>query len=85
MRVRISELPSGTCFRQGKVTRKKLDGDRVVSVSPKGKIRKRMNLGDSEVESVPCPLRLLGVGLRKLPEQVVEMGDGNLLDTEGQG
>lgn len=83
MKVRISELPPGTCYRRGRGIKKKLDGadggDVEVVVRPNGRVHKKSVKGDPIVEQMPCPLRLLGVGLRKLPEQVVEIGDGNIL------
>lgn len=78
MKVRVSDLPAGTCFRQGSTTKKKLDDDRIVTMSLTGRVRKR-HAKDAEVDPVPCPLRLLGLGYRKLPSQVLEIGDGNIL------
>lgn len=76
MRGRISELAPGTCFKQGKTLKKKLPDGRVVSVSPKGKVRIAEPKSDPVVSSVSCGLNMLGLGLRKHPELMVEMGNG---------
>lgn len=78
MKVRLSELPVGSCFQQGKTTRKKVDGDRTATVK-KSRVKMRKLRGDPQVDPVPCPINLLGVGLPRHPEMVVEIGDGNLL------
>lgn len=74
--MRLSDLPPGTCFKQGKTLKKKLPDGRVVSVSPKGKVRIVAPKSDPVVASVSCDLNMLGVGLRKHPELMVEMGNG---------
>lgn len=79
MKVRVSELPVGSCFRQGRTVKKKVDGDRALTVAANGRVRTRKLRGDPEVEPVPCELRHLGAGLRRHPEQVIEIGDGNIL------
>jgi hypothetical protein len=76
LRARISELVPGTCFKQGKTLKKKLSDGRVVSVNPKGKVRIAEPKGDPLVSSTKCDLVMLGLGLRKHPELMVEMGNG---------
>lgn len=78
MMMRFSELPAGSCFvtKRGRTVRKKLDGSKVVTVSAAGRVRTRNQKGDPNVNSLGCPLTFLGVGLRKHPEQVVEIGTG---------
>lgn len=78
MKIRVSELMDGSCFRDGRTKWKKLSDGKAVNVT-KGRVRTRHLRGDPEVTPVPCDLKLLGVGLRRHPEQVVEIGDGNLL------
>jgi len=79
MKVRLSELPVGSCFLQGAGTKKKVSDSKTAVVGANGRVRTRQVRGDPAVEPTPCPLRYLGVGLRRHPEQVVEVGDGNLL------
>lgn len=79
MKVRVSELPEGSCFLQGGATWKKLEDGKKVKVGSGRRVRTRRLRGDPEVEPRPCPLGLLGVGLRRHPEAVVEIGDGNIL------
>lgn len=79
MKVRTSEVPVGNCFLQGRVTRKKTDDDKALSVKPSGKVSTRKIKGDPEVEMVSCPLSMLGLGMRRHPETIVQIGDGNPL------
>jgi len=76
MKMRFSELAPGSCFTRGSRggVRKKLPDGRVVGVSDVGKPRTRGMKGDPEVNDVSCPLNLLGVGLRKNPAAVIEIG-----------
>ena len=76
MKARISELSPGTCFKQGKAMKKKLVDGRVVSVTSKGKVRIVTPKADPVVSSVSCDLHFLGLGLRKHPELIVELGNG---------
>lgn len=76
MKMRLSDLPPGSCFKQGKTVKKKLSDGRVVTVGAKGRVRIAEPKGDPVVASVSCELKLLGVGLRRHPEQIVEMGSG---------
>lgn len=83
MKVRLSNVPAGSCYLHGRgsAVKKKLEDGRWVAVSEgTGKTRYRKIKGNPEVEMIEaCPLRYLGVGLRRHPETVVEIGDGNLL------
>jgi hypothetical protein len=81
---RLSELLPGSCFKQGRTLKKKLPDGRVVSVSPKGKVRFAVPKGDPVVSSVSCDLKMLGLGLRKHPELMVEMGNGKPTHTRTQ-
>lgn len=76
MKGRISELSPGTCFKQGKTMKKKLADGRVVSVTKKGKVRIVAPKTDPVVSAVSCDLHFLGLGLRKHPELMVELGNG---------
>lgn len=80
MKLHLSGLPEMTCFlgKKGK-TEKKVGDGRVASVGPKGRVRYRKVKGDPEVEQVACPLKLFGVGYRRHPEMVIQIGDGNIL------
>ncbi len=75
MKVRTSEISVGQCFRQGRVVRKKVEDDKAVTRSLSGKVSSRKIKGDPEVEITQCPLNMLGVGLRRHPETVVQIGD----------
>lgn len=55
---------------------KKLADGSVAVIGPKGRVRTRPQKGDPEVEPAPCPLRYFGVGLRRHPDEVVEIGEG---------
>lgn len=79
MKIRFTELPVGSCFLKGKGAQKKVDEGKISSVGLHGKVRTRSVKGDPEIEPTPCPLRYLGVGLKRHPDLVVEIGDGNLL------
>lgn len=82
MKVRLKDVPVGSCYLQGrgKEIKKKLSDGRAVVVGLNGKEKYRKLKGDPQVDLMPaCPVDYLGVGLRKHPEQVVEIGDGNIL------
>lgn len=81
MKVKLTELAVGSCFLAGRngAMQKKVGERRIAVVNESGRIRYRKQKGDPEVEPSPCSVRYLGVGLRKNPETVVEIGDGNLL------
>lgn len=76
MKVRLSEIPVGSCYVQGRKgeTKKKVSDGKVASIGKTGKVSTRKMRGDPEVEPSTCPLRYLGVGLRRHPDQVVEIG-----------
>lgn len=76
MKLKLSELPVGNCYAKGKSRGKKVAEDRVAFVGAGGKVRTRAVKGDPEVSQRPCRLDELGVGLRRHPEEVVEIGDG---------
>ena len=80
MKVRLSGLPVWSCFsgKNGSLE-KKLEGGRTARIGPKGKVKYRKTKGDPEVEPQPCDLKLFGLGHRRNPEAVVQIGDGNLL------
>jgi hypothetical protein len=77
MKVRFSELPVGSCFtgRDGRTVRKKVGDDRVLTVGRGGRVRTRKQKGDPTVSTAGCSLRLIGTGLKKHPETVIEIGD----------
>lgn len=81
MKVKFSGVSVGTCFFHGKKgqVKKKVADDKMAAISPTGRVSTRKVKGDPEVEPETCPLRYLGVGLRRHPDQVVEIGDGNIL------
>ena len=78
MKMKFSELPPGSCFttKRGRTLRKKVDGSKVITVTKKGRVRTRAQKGDPVVDTKGCPINFLGAGLRKHPEEVVEIGVG---------
>ena len=79
MKVRTSEIPVGSCFLQGRSVRKKTSDDKAATIKASGKVSTRKIKGDPEVEMTSCPLSMLGVGMRRHPETIVQIGDGNPL------
>jgi hypothetical protein len=83
VKVHLSGVPVNSCYLHGRGTqvKKKLEDGRAAIVhGTTGKVRYRKTKGDPEVDMIEaCPLRYLGVGLRRHPDEVVEIGDGNLL------
>ena len=71
---KLSEIPDGSCFTQRGRVKKKLPDGRVVMVNADGKKRTRTPKGDPTVQIASCPLYLLGVGLRKAPGMIIEIG-----------
>lgn len=76
MKARLSQLSPGDCFKQGRTVKKKLPDGSVVWATPKGKVRIVTPKTDPVVSSVSCDLTMLGLGLRKHPEVMIEMGNG---------
>lgn len=76
MKTRLSALRPGECFRQGKTLKKKLTEDTVVWATPKGKVRTATPKNDPAVSAESCSLNLIGLGQRKHPELMIEMGSG---------
>lgn len=76
VKMKFSEMAPGSCFQRGKseVVRKKTPDGRVVSVTGTGRERVRDIKGDPSVYVLSCPLDLLGVGMRKNPGAVIEIG-----------
>lgn len=79
MKVKLSSLPEFSCFGKKGSEKKKIEDGRVAAVGPKGRVSIRKAKGDPEVEPISCPLKLFGVGHRRHPDVVVEIGDGNIL------
>lgn len=86
MKLKFTDLPIGSCFMSGKNgnLRKKVDDRKIAIVKDSGKVSNRKVKGDPDVEPTACPVRYLGVGLRRHPAQVVEIGDGDLLKRRGK-
>lgn len=81
MKIRLSEVPVGSCFlgKKDKIF-KRLEDGKAASINPAGRVSTKKTSGDPEVEMIEaCPLKFLGVGLRRHPDLVVEIGDGNIL------
>lgn len=78
MKVRVSDVPILSCFIQGKKEKKKVAEDKILTVS-RGKVSTRKLKGDPQVELTTCSLEMLGLGMAKHPETIVEIGDGNPL------
>lgn len=80
MKMKLSDLRVQSCFVDNKGHEKKKVGDhKVATVKADGRVKMRKVKGNPEVEETPCSLRLFGVGLRRHPDMIVEVGDGNLL------
>lgn len=80
MKIKLSDLPILNCFLTAKGEMKKKVGDRkIATVGLSGRVKTRKVKGNPEVEPSPCSIRLFGVGLRRHPDMMVEIGDGNLL------
>lgn len=82
MKIRFSEVPPLTCFLHGRKRqeKKKLEDGRVATIGKSGKVSMRDMKGDPPVEQKEtCSIRYLAVGLRRHPDEVVEIGDGNIL------
>jgi hypothetical protein len=84
MKIRLSGIPVGTCFSDKHGERKKVAEKKIARVKANGRVCMRKIKGDPEVEPSPCSLRLFGVGLRRHPDIMVEVGDGNLLKKRDQ-
>lgn len=81
MKIRLSEVPVFSCFvgKKAKIMKKIEDG-KVMTVGPLGRVSTKRTTGDPEVEMMEaCPLKYLGLGQRRHPDLVVEIGDGNIL------
>lgn len=79
MKIPLSHVPVGDCFMQGRTMRKKVDDGKVLSIGAKGRTSTRKVKGDPEVEVRSCDLKFLGAGLRRHPEAIIQIGDGNIL------
>jgi hypothetical protein len=78
MKVTFKDLMVGSCFVDPKGdTKKKVSDSKASSVDDVGKVKTRKVKSAVEVEPTACELKYLGVGLRRHPELVVEIGDGN--------
>jgi hypothetical protein len=85
VKIKLSEVPVGSCYLKGKKTLKKVEDGRVASVGLGGRVSMRPIKGDPEVDMIEaCPLKYLGVGLRRHPDAVVEIGDGDILKRKGR-
>lgn len=79
MKIHLSQIPVGDCFLQGRTVRKKVDDGKALSIGARGRTSTRKVKGDPEVEILTCPLKFLGAGMRKHPEAIIQIGDGNIL------
>lgn len=81
MILRLSEVPVNSCYTSGKSKKilKKVEGGKVGYVGLSGRVSMRSAKGDPDVNLIEaCPLKYLGIGLRRHPDMVVEIGDGNI-------
>lgn len=78
---KFTDLPDGACFlgKDGTI-KKKVAERKALVVKDNGKVNTRKVKGNPDCEQTICPLRYLGVGLRKHPDMMVEIGDGNILE-----
>lgn len=82
MKIRLFDVPVGSCYLEGRKAKvmKKIEADQSATIGPGKRVIKRKIKGDKEVDTLEtCPLNLFGVGLRRHPDLVVEIGDGNIL------
>jgi hypothetical protein len=82
MKQRLSEVSVGSCYvgKSKKVAKKIEDGRTASFIGSSGRVSMRAIKGDPDVDLLEaCPLKFLGVGLRRHPDMVVEIGDGNIL------
>ncbi len=82
MKMKFTDLAILSCFvgKNGDVKKKVSERKASAVKESSGKVSTRKVKGDPEVENVPCPLNLFGVGLRRHPERVIQIGDGNILE-----
>lgn len=81
MKIKFSDLPEQSCFlgKNGEM-KKKVSGKKVASLRERdGRVNMRKIKGNPEVEYCACSIGLFGVGLRRHPDLVVEIGDGNTM------
>jgi len=76
VKTRFSELSAGSCFTHGKRVKKKTSDGRVITISAAGRVRTKAQKGDPEVQPSSCPLRFIGVGMKRHPDTIIEVGDG---------
>jgi len=81
MKARLSELADNQCYRKtgSRRLRKKLADGRIAEVGRDRRLRFRTERGDPVVETVSCPLKYLGVGMRNNPETMIEVGSAKPL------
>jgi hypothetical protein len=78
MKISFKELLIGSCFLDAKgEMKKKVSEVKASQVKDDGKVKTRKVKESAAVEPSPCELKYLGVGLRRHPDLVVEIGDGN--------
>lgn len=82
MKIPLSQVPVGDCFIQGRKMRKKVADGKALSISGRGRQTTRSVKGDPMVEQRGCELKFLGAGMRKHPETLIQIGDGNILKYE---
>lgn len=87
MKIRFTDLVVGSCFvdKNGKTKKKVSERKWADRRESDGVVSTRKMRGNPQVESAFCPLNLLGVGLRRHPDRVVEIGDGNVLERRKKG
>ncbi len=74
-RMGFDEVPVGGCYERRGSVRKKVGDDLEARIGKAGRVKSKKVKGNPEVEtSEACPLKFLGVGLRRHPEGVVEIG-----------
>lgn len=81
MKMKFSDLPDQSCFlgKNGEM-KKKVAGKKVaIRRESDGRISMRKMRGNPEVDDCACSIGLFGVGLRRHPDMIVEIGDGNTL------
>lgn len=61
---------------QGKRMKKKASDGRVITISATGRVRTKNQKGDPKVQPSSCELKFIGVGMKRHPDMIVEVGDG---------
>lgn len=81
MKVKFSDLPILSCFmgKNGEMKKKVAERKAATVGENDRRVRTRKVKGNPEVDECACSIGLFGVGLRRHPDMIVEIGDGNTM------